>query len=218
MLCSEKIEHPLGFFIAVISHFSYHNNTNGNCFIDTILHEKDKILFVCGLSSGNTVSQLQNGIVHTAKAMTPVIFLYDINEHSSRKVYPVDDAWTTQPFGSIFDVDKTSVSFNPNTNKLNYFLRCERSLSSVSATSSVYFWVDVDLQFTQSEFILTDVKFLSSGKINDVDIVANKSFNNQEKLLITNTGDDILIYSNNEEKHAEHLESVEIVKRASIVC
>jgi len=53
----------------------------------------------------------------------------------------------------------------------------------------------MDLQYTQSEFILTDVKFLSSRKINDVDIIANKSFNNQEKLLITNTGDDILIYS-----------------------
>jgi hypothetical protein len=171
------------------------NNTNGNCYVDSVLHEKEKILFICGLSSLNTISQNRNGVIHTAKAMTPVIYMYDVNEHSVKKLFPTDNAWTTQVFGNITNDANISVSFNPNTNKLNYFLICERSLSSVSTVTSGYFWIDVDLQFSQSEFILTDVKILSSGKINDVEIVANKSFNDQEKLLITNTNNDILLYS-----------------------
>lgn len=102
------------------------NLTTGNCYIDTIFLEKEKLLYVCGLSCYNIEPSLtiftepQSGYSYV-----PIIYKYDINEHTVTKLITNEDEWINYPFGDL--IYYPSVSYDGSN--IKYCMVCQKSVN-----------------------------------------------------------------------------------------
>ena len=137
--------------------------TNGNCYIDSILLEKSKNLLICGLTAlSSNVSQTINGQVHTGHSYVPVVYLYNINDHSLLKIYPKLEAdiqeWNAFVIGDIESTQLPIASFNGDNSNLNILFNTTRTVAG-SAINCL-----ADLNFTYNgELELNGVQLLTSA-------------------------------------------------------
>jgi hypothetical protein len=167
--------------------------TNGNGYIDTVFLEKEKVLLICGLSSCYTPSTTQfiNSQAHSGSALTPVVYEYNINTHKIKNIFPTSSAWSTNVIGNIYKYKDIAVSFNVNTNILNYLIKAKRIVNN----AWFYFWTDYEMKYSQDRLTLTSVRCLTSLATNNVDIVSFRNFNDSEKIVVTTDGKQLISFN-----------------------
>lgn len=167
------------------------DKTTGNGYIDTVLLEKEKILLVCGLSAYQPLSQTINGQTHTGSAIAPIVYEYNINTHTLHNIYPSDVLWESHLLGNVNKYKDAAVSFNPETNILNYIIKATRTVNS----SAFFFWTDIELKYSQNKLTLSNMRCLTSLAINDVDIVSFRNYNDSEKIITTVDGAKLISFN-----------------------
>lgn len=128
----------------------------GNILLKNIFLEKEKEVLICGLSS-----------------TCPLIYNYNLNDNSIKKIFPVDDLdWSNLELGTI---DQNSrVSYNKETKKIHYVI------STTKDNNHILNFVEIK---KGTELELISVNSLSSSNVFP-SIVDFNVYNQDEKLLI----------------------------------
>lgn len=159
-----------------------------NCYVDSILLENEKAGLIVGLEwiSAN-LTQTIGGKNHVGDVYNPVIYKYDINNHSLKKIYPKSEdltQWKKFLQGDKVPAQVPLVSFDPKNNRLGFILKTTRSVNSVDIRT----YIDVDFIYRKDSLELENVRVLSADNNNGV---YNSSINfqryvnhNDQKLLI----------------------------------
>jgi len=167
------------------------DKTSGNSYVDTILLEKEKTLLVCGLSAYALSAQIINNQTHAGSALTPVVYLYNLNTHEIRNIFPPDSTWSSNIMGNVTKYKDIAVSFNTETNILNYIIKATRLVNSVP----FFFWTDIEMKYLQNRLTLTSVRCLTSLANNNLDIVSFRNFNNSEKMIVASDNGNLISFN-----------------------
>lgn len=155
--------------------------TNGNGYVDTIFLEKEKTLLICGLSSRltPTTSQVINAQSHSGSALSPVVYEYNLNTHKIKNIFPPNSAWAETVAGNVYKYKDIAVSYNTETNILNYLIKAKRIINN----NWYYFWTDMEMKYLANRLTLTSVRCLTSLSTNDLRIVSFRNYNESEKCV-----------------------------------
>ncbi len=175
------------------SGFAQPHLSQGNCYGDSVLDEKNKNVVVVGLLRSDTnLVQVMSGRTFTGDSYCPLIYFYDINNNALKKVYPTTqqqiDDWNNIPLGN-FNISQTPlVSLNIENSILNMMFRSTMSVTApVSAALDCL--VDIEFDYNITGVTLTDVTVLTAGYSSSSDVtsfefVRLRNYNDNEKLLI----------------------------------
>lgn len=151
---------------------------NGNIFIDNILLEKEKIIFICGLSSSGLL-------------FCPVVFEYNINQNNLLKIYPnIDDLniWNNYSFGRYLSSQHPLVSYNNDTKILNFIFKTTNNIiENIN---------DIELKFTNNSLQLNSINILSGSGVsnyNSFNFVKFKNYDDNIKLVLAKTDTNTIV-------------------------
>lgn len=163
-----------------------------SCFIDNILIDSEKAVFVCSLSAVQTnIQQTINGQIHTGNAYCPVIYRYDINAHDLQKIYPMNTdiaQWNTMLQGNLITTQQPLVSFDIDNSSLGIIFK---TIRDVASQYSLRCYVDLEFKYLSSSLSLDNVRLLSASAT-DGSYTTSPTFqryvkNGDDKLLIGET-------------------------------
>lgn len=163
-------------------------NATKSCYVNSILLESEKAVLIIGLEwLSPNLSQVIGGKLHVGDAYNPIIYKYDINNHSLKKIYPKSDdlpQWQSFLQGDKVTGQVPLVSFDPKNNRLGFILKTTRTVNS----ENIRTYIDIDFIYRKDSLELENVRVLSAENTNGVynsSIVFQKYVNdNGQKLLI----------------------------------
>lgn len=177
------------------SGFSEPHLSQGNCYADSVLDEKNKNVVVVGIVKSDTnLSQVISGRTFSGDSYCPLIYFYDINNNALKKVYPLTNAqlddWNNLVLGN-FNISQTPlVSLNVEKSILNIIFR---TIGSVTAPSSAALncIVNVEFDYNITGLTLTNVDVLTGSYQSSLtDTVLQfefkqlRNYNDNEKIII----------------------------------
>lgn len=148
------------------------STSTGNCLVDNILLEKEKVVLVCGLSS------LDN------EKYIPTVFKYDINNNSLLRIYPKTndiDQWKSIQLGTFLSAQNPLVSYNPETNILNYIFRTYTN--SISGNESL---IDIELLYSVNTLTINNMHILTAfgnSNFTSINFVKFKNYDDNKKIV-----------------------------------
>lgn len=178
-------------------------HSTGNTFIDNILFETQKSVLICGLSSmayGLTALANENNVI-SGNSYIPIIYKYDINSDSLINIYPkMSDlsAWNSFVLGEYLSGQTPLVSFNNDTNTLNFIFKTTVDVISPTVINldSVN---DIVFKFNANELNLTNVRQLTASRTGtdfiDYDYVKFKNHSDNRKLIVSNRNDEVQVFT-----------------------
>ena len=153
--------------------------TSGNCYIDTFLLEKEKQLFICGLSCfGENVSITVDSVPQSGLSYIPIVYKYDINNHELHKVLPNSTdfiSWSAFPFGSLLNSPKIYM----DNNILKYYFFTRKSVNE----EDLVFMNILSLEVQNNILQLKQFDSLSSTNIDVLPTKAAVSFSDKNFIL-----------------------------------
>jgi hypothetical protein len=159
-----------------------------SCYVGSILLESEKCVLIVGLEwiSAN-LTQTIGSQTHVGDAYNPIIYKYDINNHTSQKLYPKSEdlaQWTSFLQGDKISAQVPLISYDPKNNRLGFILKTTRTVNSVNTRT----YIDIDFIYRKDALELENVRVLSAEDTNGV---YNSSINFQK--YINHNGQKLLI-------------------------
>lgn len=175
------------------------DSSNGNCFIDNILLPDKKIVLICGLSSFATPSLTANinGTIIQGNSYIPVVYEYNLNSSNLNKLYPDTSSgqWNALVLGNFVTKQNPIVTFNKNTNNLNFIFKTTLSAFGSSPINSIN---DITFEYSNG-LTLTNVRQLTSLSANNnfTDFVISKgaSFDGGEKIIMSHKNNSVQMFN-----------------------
>lgn len=137
-------------------------NATRNCYVDSILLDKEKTVLICGLQwISMNKEQLIGSKLHIGDVYNPIFYKYDINTHTLKKIYPSTKELTQ--WQSFLQGDKVLsqsplVSFDPQNNKLGFIFKTTRTIAGQTQRN----YVDIDFIYRTDSLELENVRILSA--------------------------------------------------------
>lgn len=164
------------------------NNATRSCYADSIFLEKEKAVLICGLEwISSNLSQSIDGQTHVGDVYNPLIYKYDLNSHTLKKLYPFDEdleQWTAFLQGDKVTGQTPLISFDQKNNRLGFIFKTNRTVNSVIQRN----YIDVDFIYRKDSLELENVRILSAENSNgdyNSTIIFQKYINHDgQKILI----------------------------------
>jgi hypothetical protein len=176
--------------------------SNGNVFIDNILLENKKTVLICGLSSITQAVTARAGVeTVSGNAFIPVVYSYNINDDTLKHLYPPTNAvsaWSRFVFGNYLSGQTPLVSYNVETNSLNFIIKSEVKVKSPSV-KNLDVVNDIMFSYDFNNLSLTNVRQLTALKVGDnfmnYDYVKFKNYNDNKKLIVSSKNDAVQVFT-----------------------
>ena len=176
--------------------------SDGTCFIKNILLPHSKTVLMCGLSAfgNNSLTANYNGSIIQGGSYVPVVYHYDLNSQRLTKLYPsADDAvnWTTYVLGNFLSAHTPVVSFNNDTDNLNFLFKT--TLSSNNTSVLINSVNDITFKYIDNNMTLTDVRQLTSlsanNNFNNFKLIENPAYIDNTKLIMSYNNNSVQLFN-----------------------
>lgn len=147
----------------------------GNTYAGSIYKERNKEILICGLSAYQS-------------AYIPTVHKYNINTGILNKLYPNNlDEWSGINNGIYVVNQRPLVSWNPNTNVLNFLYR-----TVSGATENL---MDFELKMHNEDVYINNINTLTASSINtnSFNYIDFKNYGDNEKLVLIGTDSNVII-------------------------
>lgn len=164
----------------------------GNTFIDNILLEDSKTVLVCGLSATtDTITVNVGSETVSGTSFVPIIYRYDINDDVLKKLYPQTNnlsCWSNVVLGNYVSGQTPLVSFNSDTNNINFIVKSQIQVVSPSARS-IDVINDIMFEYNFVDVSLSNVRQLTAINVDnnfiDYDYIKMRNYGDNKKIIVS---------------------------------
>lgn len=179
------------------------NLTNGCVFVDNILFENKKEVLVCGLKAvTSTLTATVGNEMFQGRSFIPYVYSYNLNSDDLKLLYPSNQqlsSWQTYLMGTYVPNQTPLVSFNFDTNTLNYLVKSRLTPTAAPTAATVDVVNDISFHYNFDELTLTNVRQLSARRIGNTFVTYDykkfRNYGDNKKLIVSANNDAVQVFT-----------------------